>query len=86
MNAQAKIEKNEIVIRVDISSLKIIVDAGPHGDLMKVTNAKKFAKELVRELNDEEEDGTTAIHRMFDDAILMAYEHGAEGVKDQDEE
>lgn len=46
----------------------------------KVTDPAMFAKEVYRRLNDEEEDGTTIVHRMFDDAIKEAVEQGAEGI------
>lgn len=82
MDGRAKIEKDQIVIRLDIKSLPVIVEAGPNGEFMKVTNVKKFAKELVLALNNEEEDGTTAIHRAIDDACMEAFENGAEGCKE----
>lgn len=41
-----------------------------------------FAKEVVRELNSEDEEGTTAIHKMFDAAFIEAIEQGAEGVEE----
>lgn len=48
----------------------------------KVTDAAVFAKEMVREMNREDEEGTTAIHRMLDDAMSEAIEQGAEGVEE----
>ncbi len=81
-DGRAKIEGEQIVLRIDISDLPVIVEAGPSGDFMKVTNTKKFAKELVNAINEEEEDGTTAFHRVIDDASEAAFENGAEGVKE----
>jgi hypothetical protein len=78
----AKIVKDKIVVELPIRSLKVITRGGPYGNEIKITDSKIFAKELVRTLNDEEEDGTTAIHRMIDSAIFKAYENGAEGIEE----
>lgn len=52
------------------------------GDILipKIVDADAFAKAIFHQLNDEEEDGTTIVHRMFDDAIKEAVEQGAEGI------
>jgi hypothetical protein len=82
-SGQALIEGDEIVIRVAIEALPTIVDASPLAPAeFSVTDAVTFAAELVKELNREEEDGTTPIHRMFDVVILEAIEQGADGVED----
>lgn len=84
-DGRAVIEDGAIVIRLPIANLPVIVDAGWAGGKieprMKVTDAEEFAKELVRALNDEEEDGTTRIHLMFDAALEFAFEQGAEGIE-----
>lgn len=46
----------------------------------KITNADKFAAEILKTLNDEEEDGTTLIHIALDTATINAVENGAEGI------
>ena len=58
------------------------------GDILipKVVDAAAFADAIYHQLNDEEEDGTTIVHRMFDDAIKEAVEQGAEGVVFPDDE
>lgn len=48
---------------------------------LKVTNKEKFAREIRRALQAEEEDGTTPLHVLFDDATEAAVEDGCEGVK-----
>ena len=48
---------------------------------LKVTNKAKFAREIARALQAEEEDGTTPLHVLFDDAAEAAVEDGCEGVK-----
>jgi hypothetical protein len=48
---------------------------------LKVTDQQVFAKELIYELNKESEDGTTAVHRMFDGVIKGATEWGVDGIE-----
>lgn len=84
---KAIIERGHIVIRVAIDALPLIVDGswgarGGQGTRYEVVNPKEFAADLVRALNDEEEDGTTLIHKMFDGAIDYAIEQGAFGVEE----
>jgi hypothetical protein len=87
--ARAVIEGDCIVIRVPISVLPIAFDASPVAPrdeeadpLYRVTDAATFAKGVARHLNDEEEDGTTPIHRILDDAMLEALEQGEEGIEE----
>lgn len=80
-SGRAVIEGGDIVIRVAISALPLIAEAPMAGTDYKVTDAEVFAVDLVRELNREEEDGTTRIHRLFDGAIEEAIDQGAEGVE-----
>jgi hypothetical protein len=79
---RAEIEDGSIVIRIGIDCLPAIVSGGPHSDNIEVVDANLFATELVLTLQEEAEDGTTLVHRMFDSAILRAYENGADGVKE----
>lgn len=84
---QAVIEGDDIVIRVHIEHLDKVVECMPWDGwekILKVTDCKAFAKDLLSTLNDEEEDGTTRIHRMFDEAIEHAAEYGADGIDEID--
>ena len=47
----------------------------------KVTSADTFACEVVRELEREEEDGTTPVHSLLDDVCMKAIDNGADGVE-----
>lgn len=87
--AEAVIEGPNIVIRVPISAIPVAFEACPDAPrddeadpLYTVTDAATFAKGIVRYLNDEEEDGTTRIHRMFDSAMIEALEQGEEGIEE----
>jgi hypothetical protein len=85
-NAEAVIEGDEIVIRLPINVIEHAysagVDAGAIRPGFRVTDARMFAPEVVRALNDEDEEGTTPIHHLFDDAFTEAIEQGAEGVEE----
>jgi hypothetical protein len=86
----AKIENGRIVISVAVDALPMIVEGAWAGGGMdirfKVTNAVKFATDLVRELNHEEEDGTTPVHKMFDAAISEAIDQGADGIEEHEDQ
>jgi len=47
---------------------------------LKVSDSAKFAREVVRALTKEEEDGTTPVILLLDAAIKEAVEQGAEGL------
>jgi len=82
---EAKIEGDQIVIRIDISNLPVIVSGAWALSALpplKVTDAPEFAKELCRQLNDEDEEGTTPIHRLIDKGVNEAVEQGAFGIEE----
>lgn len=85
----ANIENGQIVIRLDIDVLDGAVEqlwsCGRYGwPRYKVTDKAAFARAFVAELNEEEEDGTTPIHLLFDNAAMRAIENGAEGVEEHE--
>lgn len=89
-NAEARIEDGKIVIEVAIDSLPVVVEAswacGVLNPRYRVTNARAFAEDLVLELNREEcEDGTTPVHALFDKAIGLSIEAGAQGIEEHPE-
>lgn len=88
----AKIEGDEIVIRLSLDTLVTATDACPAFTEQydeatdsyrraEVADRAVWAREVVRELNSESEDGTTLVHLMFDKAFLQAAEQGAEGIR-----
>ncbi len=86
--AKAIIVGDEIVIRLPIDRLPIAIDcmwAAGYSDIRyKVTDANVFAKEFVRSLNRESEDGTTLVHLCFDKAATDAIDMGAEGIEEHE--
>jgi hypothetical protein len=87
MRELAQIEGEEVVIRVPISGLPHAADVawneqyGEHG--LFVEDLGEFAKEFVRYLNSEDEEGSTVLHFAFDRAVINATEQGAFGIGDQ---
>lgn len=89
-DATAVIVGERIVISVSLDALATAVGATPAledydeetNDFAPpiVTDKQAWAREVVRQLNREQEDGTTPIHLMFDAAFVEAIEQGAEGV------
>lgn len=74
----------EIIIRIGVETLKHAVSItsdvdDPEGEII-VTDAMLFGRELVSELNREDEQGTTRVHRLLDAAAREAANQGAEGV------
>ena len=87
-NGEAVIEDGYIVIRVAVAHLPMIVqgasdvlDGALFGLDAKVADAPALAEEIRRNLNEENEVGTTPIHKMFDAAILEAIEQGGDGIE-----
>lgn len=84
----AKIEGDQIVIRVPIAELSGAAFQGldqvgcKEGDGM---NYADLARDIVAEMNAESEDGTTLVHAMLDRAVIEASERGADAFTYLDE-
>lgn len=89
-SAEAAVVDGTIIIRVPLDALAQIVEggwaAGGYDTRFRVTDPSVFAKELCHALNDEDEIGTTPIHRLFDECILAAIDQGAEGIEEHPEQ
>lgn len=87
-DGRAVIKDGYLVIRVALMALPQIVEgawaSGGMDTRYKVTDAQEFAKALVCELNEESENGTTRIHKMFDGAIEEAINQGALGIEEHE--
>jgi hypothetical protein len=82
---EAKVEGDEIVIRLYVGNLPVIVNGGWACNALpplKVTDSGKFAKELCYALNAENEEGTTPVHRLMDKCVIAAIEQGALGIEE----
>lgn len=84
----AIIKDGALTIRVPVSELGTLVEGSwATGNLdtrFAVTDPDAFAEDLARELNSDDEEGTTMIHRMFDAAINEAIEQGADGIEEHE--
>jgi hypothetical protein len=83
-SAEAVIQRNALVIRVPLKNLQTAIDGAWALNALparyKITNLDEFARDLVGELNSEDEQGTTRIHKMLDAAVLEAIDQGAFGI------
>lgn len=83
---KARIIDGNIVISVPVAALARIVEEGPYGGEYRVTDPAVFASGLVDAINDEDEEGTTYVHRLFDDSVNDAIEAAAAGIEERPEE
>jgi hypothetical protein len=85
-SAKAVIRDGFILIALPVANLGSALEgawASGHQDgRYRVTDAETFAKAVVHELNNEQEDGTTPIHELFDACMYEAIDQGAEGVEE----
>lgn len=85
-----KMVKGDLVIRIPAKTLAVAADAAfneafgePHK--LVITDQTVFASEVVRMLEHEEEDGTTLVHKMLDQAMVAAAEDGCDGLEEKEE-
>lgn len=81
------IKDGQLNISIGIALLAFAVqaqDAWPEG--VRVTDLQEFASSMARQLQKEEEDGTTPVHRMLDAAAYEVLEQGDDGVDEGDVE
>lgn len=80
---QVAAEGDEIVIRVGAGTLARAVEI-PTG--ARVTDEGAFVRSMVSALGEEAEDGTTLVHRLFDEAAEWAVDQGMDGFECVDDE
>lgn len=91
MHDIVQIEGDCLVIRLDPQVLKAATECCPTlctwddeaGEFRKpeVIDIVAWMKAVATELRRESEDGTTPVHKMLDQAFLLAVEGGAEGLE-----
>lgn len=90
------VEGDELVIRITLDTLCHAVtmadnwptDCGGFS-AATITDRPLFVKELIRQLQRENEQGATPLHFLFDEAALAVIEDGGEGIElheDEDDE
>lgn len=83
---QIEIEIVDGLLQISVG-VDLLVHAVVHGsgefedDYPRVTSNDLFVQAIAEQLEVEEEDGTTLLHRAFDRAAVNAMEDGCEGVQ-----
>lgn len=76
-----QVEGDDVVIRIGSALLLHAIQHGPGWDeSWTINNPEAFIQEIVENLENEEEDGTTLLHQALDDAAVRAVENGSEHV------
>lgn len=73
-----------LCISIGVKTLAFAITHSPELNL-NVTDFEGFAADVARELRDEQEDGTTPVHLLLDEAAAKAVENGSEHCKTDDE-
>ena len=88
-----KISKGKLVVEIGIGTLAFAFENSDYNNPWDTTenknikqdsvaNKKMFAEDVVRELLEEAEDGSSMLTKLFDDACQKAVENGSIGIKD----
>ncbi len=85
----AHVIQGQLIISIPVSALQWAVQISDYGTYheyseghhLKILNSFEFAKDVVRELNMEAEDGSTLVTRMLDKAMIKAIENGSEHIE-----
>ena len=81
-NLTVEIKEDVLLISIGTEILSHSCEVGRRyglGDI-KITDKKQFLASLVRQLEFEDEDGSTLMHEMFDSAVTTMLENGELGV------
>lgn len=85
---KCSVENDELVIRIGLNTLKCASENCPgffdyhshkNPPYIQVVDIKELALGVCEALNHEEEDGTTPIHILLDEAIIHSYHQGSLG-------
>lgn len=78
---KTEIQNGQLIISIGIDTLCEAISVGRNYGMNEIviTDNDIFAAEILQELNDESEDGSTAVHGLLDDAATRAIDNGAEG-------
>lgn len=80
--AEITIKARDLVVKVDPEALRFAAENHPDFEDLSftVSDIDVFSRDVAKEINAEDEDGSTLLTRMLDDAIRKAVENGSEGV------
>ncbi len=93
MPLRARIVRGVVTIEIGQRTLAWVNDHGPDNwsgeadtPIYRVDDAEEFAVDVVREMNDESEDGSTPLTRFIDEMCAKAIEEGSAAVERTDGE
>lgn len=72
-----------LMISIGIETLAHAIKMSPELEeygVITITNTKLFAEKMVKAIEREDENGTTPIHTLFDEAARYLIEYGEEGI------
>jgi hypothetical protein len=89
LESEARIDGDELVIKLKISTLAhaarhsdYLFHCQENGMALKITDEAAFAESVASALNREEEDGSTPITRLLDEATEWVSEQGMDGIEE----
>ena len=90
LESEARIVDGKLTISLRVSTLahaarnsEHVFNCAESGTPLKITDEQVFAESVARALNREEEDGSTPITRMLDEATEWVSEQGEEGIEEE---
>lgn len=92
-----QVEGDELVIRIGFDALKMAAEYCPRfyndevhgssgGPYETVEDVRELASDVCRAITHEEEDGSSPLTELFDEAFLAAAENGSIGFEDKTRE
>lgn len=77
-----EVEDDRLVISIGIDALATAVTGADFWDedTMRIRDRDELARDIVRELEDEQDDGTTPVHLMIDAAAEAAVDNGSTAI------
>jgi hypothetical protein len=79
-----EIKDGAISISIGVETLAKVVELKGGSLACKITNPAKFAIDVLVELTAEQEDGTTEVHLLLDQAAQQAIENGSDWAQDKE--
>lgn len=78
----ARLVDGQLVVSVGIETIKLAFEHHPEWDNpdavpSAVTNPDEFAHDVILEMNDESENGSTPLTRFLDDMLMRAMNNGS---------
>ena len=79
-------DKGLLTISIGVSTLCFAILQGDNMEDVKITDEDAFVKDFLVELDREDEEGSTELHKLFDRMANEAINNGAFGVEISEED